>query len=170
MKNEGVRKVFPGGNTSQGFYSFYHHIIPLDATRIFVLKGGPGVGKSTFMKTIAESLIANGYSVEYHCCSSDNNSLDGVVIPEIAVALIDGTAPHGVVSTQKTVDKLWMYWFSGIVNVLALSNEAFFWIPGETLTSAPTLPRAPMPPICWSPPKPKLRRMFNVSPQAACAN
>jgi hypothetical protein len=45
MKTKGTEKlVFPGGNTSKGFYSFYDHIIPIDANRIFVIKGGPGVG------------------------------------------------------------------------------------------------------------------------------
>ncbi len=39
-------------------------------------------------------MLAKGYDVEYHCCSSDNGSLDGVCIPQIGVALIDGTAPH----------------------------------------------------------------------------
>ena len=33
-------KVFPGGNTAYGFYSFYDHIIEPDAARIFVIKGG----------------------------------------------------------------------------------------------------------------------------------
>ena len=34
-----VKKVFPGGNTSKGFYSFYDQIIPEDAERIFVKQG-----------------------------------------------------------------------------------------------------------------------------------
>ncbi|MBE3581342.1 MAG: ATPase [Thermoanaerobacteraceae bacterium] len=100
-----LRKVFPGGNTCYGFYSFYDYIIEPDATRIFVVKGGPGVGKSTFMRKIGETMLARGFDVEFHCCSSDNNSLDAVVIPGIKVALIDGTAPHRVVSTQETADK-----------------------------------------------------------------
>ncbi|MGQ9556393.1 MAG: PRK06851 family protein [Desulfurispora sp.] len=91
-----LKKVFPGGNTSQGFYSFYDYIIAADATRIFVIKGGPGVGKSTFMRKIGEAMLEKGYDVEFHCCSSDNNSMDGVVIPAIGVALLDGTAPHVV--------------------------------------------------------------------------
>lgn len=37
-----------------------------------------------------------GIAVEYHHCSADNNSLDGVVLPELGVALLDGTAPHVV--------------------------------------------------------------------------
>lgn len=94
QKNGHLKKVFPGGNTAEGFYSFYQYIIPPDATRIFIIKGGPGVGKSTFMKHIGEKMLTNGYDVEYHCCSSDNGSIDGVVIPAINVALIDGTAPH----------------------------------------------------------------------------
>ncbi len=91
-----LKKVFPGGNTCRGFYSFYDHIIEPDASRIFVIKGGPGVGKSTFMRKIGESMLERGYDVEFHCCSSDNGSLDGVVIPAIRVALLDGTAPHVV--------------------------------------------------------------------------
>ena len=89
-------KMFPGGNTAYGFYSFYDHIIEPDATRIFVIKGGPGVGKSTFMRKIGEAMLEMGYDVEFHCCSSDNGSLDGVVIPAVGIALLDGTAPHMV--------------------------------------------------------------------------
>ena len=89
-----VKKVFPGGNTSRGFFSFYDYIIPEDAERIFVIKGGPGTGKSSFMRTIGEEFLKLGYDVELHYCSSDNKSLDGVVIKKANVALLDGTAPH----------------------------------------------------------------------------
>lgn len=89
-----VKRVFPGGNTSVGFYSYYDYIIEEDANRIFVVKGGPGVGKSSLMKNVANELLNNGYDVEFHHCSSDNNSIDGIVIPKLRVAMIDGTAPH----------------------------------------------------------------------------
>jgi DNA replication protein DnaC len=61
-----LREFFPGGNTSYGFYSFYDFIIDKDATRIFVIKGGPGVGKSTFMKVIGQSMLEKGFDVEFH--------------------------------------------------------------------------------------------------------
>jgi len=90
-----IRHMFAGGNTSQGFFSYYDYIISQeDATKIFIIKGGPGVGKSTFMKKIGNYMTDIGYDVEYMHCSSDNNSLDGIVIPSIGVALMDGTAPH----------------------------------------------------------------------------
>ena len=45
-----VRKFFAGSNTPLGFYSFFDQIIDLmQAHRFFILKGGPGTGKSTLM-------------------------------------------------------------------------------------------------------------------------
>lgn len=95
MNKGNARHMFPGGNTSLGFYSYYDYIIPQEqANHIFCLKGGPGVGKSTFMKKIGDAMLDKGYDVEFLHCSSDNSSLDGIFFPVIKVALIDGTAPH----------------------------------------------------------------------------
>lgn len=91
------RHLFPGGNTTKGFYSFYNYILTQEeADRIICLKGGPGTGKSSFMKKIGTHFNTLGYTIEYHHCSSDNNSLDGVVIKELNIALLDGTSPHMV--------------------------------------------------------------------------
>ncbi|MFA5528038.1 MAG: PRK06851 family protein [Peptostreptococcales bacterium] len=89
-----VRRFFPGGNTSRGFYSYYDYIIEKDAHRIFIIKGGPGVGKSSMMKEIAQEMLERGYDVEYHHCSSDDQSVDGIVIIDLNIAIIDGTSPH----------------------------------------------------------------------------
>ncbi|NLE24548.1 MAG: ATPase [Clostridiaceae bacterium] len=92
-----IRHMFPGGNTPLGFYSYYKYIINIEeANRIFILKGGPGTGKSTIMKKIGLDLAKQGYDIEFMHCSSDNNSLDGIVVPKLSVAIIDGTAPHVV--------------------------------------------------------------------------
>ncbi|HHW49673.1 MAG TPA: ATPase [Clostridiaceae bacterium] len=97
MSKAQVRHMFAGGNTSLGFFSYYDYILPQEeAARIFILKGGPGVGKSTFMRRIAGEMLTMGYDVEFMHCSSDPDSYDGVVIPEIKVAFMDGTAPHMV--------------------------------------------------------------------------
>lgn len=91
------RHLFPGGNTSKGFHSFYKYILSQeDANRILCMKGGPGTGKSYFMKKIGSHFATKGYTIEYHHCSSDNNSLDAVVIKELKVAILDGTSPHMV--------------------------------------------------------------------------
>lgn len=91
-----IKQVFPGGNTAKGFVSFYDYLCFPKRNKIFVMKGGPGVGKSTFMRQIGTSLAEAGFDVEFHNCSSDNGSLDGVYIPSIGVGILDGTAPHVV--------------------------------------------------------------------------
>lgn len=92
-----VKHLFPGGNTAFGFHSFYDQIMAAEeADRFIIIKGGPGVGKSTFMKRLGEEMLGKGHDVEYLHCSSDNNSLDGVKIPALKLAIIDGTAPHVV--------------------------------------------------------------------------
>lgn len=93
-KKPHIKKMFPGAVTYQGFFSYYSYMIEPDAQHVYVIKGGPGVGKSTFMKKIAQEILDAGYDIEYHCCSSDNNSVDGLVIPALGVALLDGTSPH----------------------------------------------------------------------------
>ena len=40
-----VRNLFPGGNTSEGFFSYYHFILEQqEAENIICIKGGPGTG------------------------------------------------------------------------------------------------------------------------------
>lgn len=128
-KQSEIKEVFPGGNTYKGFHSFYDYIIQNgEANRIFCIKGGPGVGKSSFMKSIAREFIELGYDVELHHCSSDNNSLDGVVIKQAKVALLDGTAPHIVdPKNPGAVDE--------ILNFGEFWNEAGFAIEKDTIIS-----------------------------------
>lgn len=88
-----ILNYYAGGNTARGFYSLYEgNISGLD--RIFILKGGPGTGKSSLMKAIGREWNGRGYDIEFLHCSSDNNSIDGVIIPKLKVGIVDGTAPH----------------------------------------------------------------------------
>ncbi len=89
------RCYFPGGNTPEGFFSYYGDIMPQkEAGRIFCIKGGPGTGKSTLMRRIGSYYLQKGMDVDLLKCSSDPASLDGIVIKDKNIAIIDGTAPH----------------------------------------------------------------------------
>ncbi len=90
-----IRHYFPGNNTPQGFFSYYEHILDQrEAERIICIKGGPGTGKSTFMKKIGERLESAGTDIDYLHCSADESSIDGILLPEKKIAMIDGTSPH----------------------------------------------------------------------------
>lgn len=95
MTEQRTLRYFLGGNTSRGFYSLYNGFVPLsDGCFLWILKGTSGCGKSSFMRTIGERAEAAGLDVEYAYCSGDPASLDGVYIPALKTAYMDGTAPH----------------------------------------------------------------------------
>lgn len=87
------RCYLASANTSEGFVSFFDYILR-DAQRVYILKGGPGCGKSTFIKRIGEELLNFGFDIDFIYCSSDSNSLDGIFIHDIDVAIVNGIAPH----------------------------------------------------------------------------
>ena len=92
-----IDTCFLGANTPEGFRSEYE-TLQRDPRikRLLIIKGGPGCGKSTLMKTVAARAEEYGWDVERILCSSDPDSLDGLVMPELGLALVDGTAPHVV--------------------------------------------------------------------------
>lgn len=92
---------FAASNSYKGFISYFDDIFRRkDISHLYIIKGGPGTGKSRFMREIGESASAFGMDVEYYYCSSDQSSLDGIIIynesegARSATAIIDGTAPH----------------------------------------------------------------------------
>ncbi len=86
---------FLGANTPQGFVSFFDELYnPYKNCRMYIIKGGPGTGKSTLMKKLYEKCKENYVSTERVFCSSDPKSLDGLIISDLKVAIADGTSPH----------------------------------------------------------------------------
>lgn len=88
-----VLNYYAGGNTARGFHSLYESSLQ-DVNKLFILKGGPGTGKSTMMKRIGNAFTEQGFDVEYLHCPSDNGAIDGVKIPAIKAGIINGTAPN----------------------------------------------------------------------------
>lgn len=88
-------QYFLGANTPQGFHSLYTQLLPTQtAQAIYLLKGGAGCGKSTLLRQIAAEAHARGYKSIQILCSGDPDSLDGLILPELQVAIADATAPH----------------------------------------------------------------------------
>lgn len=89
------KTYFLGANTPKGFVSLFGELYnPSENWRVYILKGGPGTGKSGFMRKIASAVEEAGYEAEYIICSSDPDSLDGVIFPQLKACIADGTPPH----------------------------------------------------------------------------
>ena len=87
-------QYFLGANSSHGFFSLYDGFCRREGDYLSIIKGGPGTGKSSFMRKIGAAAEAAGLDTEYVLCSGDSASLDGVYIPALHRGWMDGTAPH----------------------------------------------------------------------------
>jgi hypothetical protein len=69
-----MRKLFCGCNSPKGFVGFYDRLVDMyDLKRLYILKGGSGIGKSTFIKKFGERV--GGRDIDWLFC-------------------VDGTSPH----------------------------------------------------------------------------
>ena len=90
-------RFFAAANGAEGFKSYFDDIFPSEQMDgVFILKGGPGTGKSTLLREIAKIFQRPDIQVEIFHCSSDPASLDGVLLSrgDRNACILDGTAPH----------------------------------------------------------------------------
>ena len=93
-----MEKYFAAANSAGGFVSWFDSIFaPERFDRVCLIKGGSGTGKSTLMKRIAARAAEKSFTCEYFYCSSDPDSLDGIIVRSKncrGIAVVDATAPH----------------------------------------------------------------------------
>lgn len=65
-----------------------------DVKRRIYIKGYPGSGKSTMMKSFAGKAESLGLNTQWGWCGLDCNSIDYVYLPELQTILFDSTSPH----------------------------------------------------------------------------
>ena len=92
--NTGGETWFAGANTERGFVGCYSGIADeRRLERLYIIKGGPGTGKSTLIRQAADAAERAGFPVARYLCGSDPGSLDAAVF-DGRIAVVDGTAPH----------------------------------------------------------------------------
>lgn len=97
MKADTECSFFMGSNSPEGFCSLFNGLYDAaDGWTAYILKGGPGSGKSSMMKRIAAKADEEGLFCERIYCASDEKSLDAVIIPSLKKTVADGTSPHVV--------------------------------------------------------------------------
>ena len=87
-----MERLLVAGNTAEGFVNLFGDFIA--GSRTTYLKGGSGVGKSTFIREFAKRAEDLGYETIKVPCSSDINSLDAVKIVGLNLVMLDATSPH----------------------------------------------------------------------------
>ena len=117
------RTYFLGANTAQGFFSCYDSFCRAeDGGFLWIIKSGPGSGKSTLMRRVAAEARKRGHAVETALCSGDPDSLDGVFVPELRFGVMDGTSPHVLEPRAIGADSLYLD-FSPFYDVRSLKEK-----------------------------------------------
>ncbi len=88
-----ISQYFAGSLSGNGFINHLDEYLK-EIKTVYIIKGTPGSGKSTLMKKIASAAEDFGFEADRIFCSSDPLSLDGIIIPPLSFAIVDGTSPH----------------------------------------------------------------------------
>lgn len=127
------QKYFASSNSAEDFKNLYGEVFAR-ADRLYVIKGGPGTGKSSFIKKCAATAEKDGAKIEYYYCSSDTLSLDGVLIfrENEVIGILDGTAPHvwepSYLGAKEEMINLGQFWNSSLLReqkneIISLNNK-----------------------------------------------
>lgn len=103
-KQGSCESIFFGAATPNGAVNFINELTS-DLKKRYIIKGRSGSGKSYLMQKIGKAAMERGYHVTYFLCGFDPKSVDMIIIEELGVAILDGTAPH-VINPDRKTDKV----------------------------------------------------------------
>lgn len=87
-----MKTYFLGGSSPSGFSPAFEDVVSDTDSYTYIIKGGPGTGKSSLMKKLLAEFADD--ENELYLCSSDPDSADMAVLKKQRVNIVDGTAPH----------------------------------------------------------------------------
>ena len=87
---------FLGTTTPAGFKGYFEPLRQEPEMQMYLIKSGPGCGKSTLMKRLAVKAEQKGEPIQRIHCASDPDSFDGVIFVRQRRAIVDATAPHTI--------------------------------------------------------------------------
>lgn len=85
-----IKYVLSSTFTEQGFVSCLPDLL-VGLQRVYILKGAAGTGKATFIRLLGEELSERGYNVEYWISAADAVNPEGVYIPQLDTAVVNGS-------------------------------------------------------------------------------
>lgn len=91
MKN--VVYYYGAGNTAKGFRPLYNSIFQ-GVKKIYSLNGGSNIFKTAIIKELIDE-YSDTLSLEGIVSTIDNNEMEGVILREKEIAVINGTPLHG---------------------------------------------------------------------------
>lgn len=97
--NDRVSHYFARGNTARGAHFLYKSAFQGLHT-LFVLTGPQGMGKSTILRSLADSLLEQDQSVQCFHSPLRPDDLDGIIATELNVGIVDGRVCEGIAEME----------------------------------------------------------------------
>lgn len=135
-----VVDFFLGALSPSGFTGWFAQAAAEPGVTAYLVKAGPGCGKSTLMRrlSVADAMQPTERGkerIERIHCSSDPDSLDGVLFTDIGALFLDATAPHTldckypgavecVVSLYDALDNSYLHEHRETILTVAAKNSA----------------------------------------------
>lgn len=126
---------FARGNTAEGLYSLYESALK-GLTTVFILEGNTGTGNARLLQSLAQEWIGAGINLQYIHQPLDSSQLEGIVVDELRIGIVDGnawTGDHGLegtkiryVDTFKALNKDMLKEYSGEISKLEEELEDLY--------------------------------------------
>lgn len=116
-----ARHLFARGNTARGVHSLYDSAFQ-GLSKLFLLAGYPGTGKSAVLKQIADGAINQGETVELFHSPFAPDDLDALIIQDLKVGIADERVCQGLSAIPHV--ELVRIEFGQAVDVRQLSADA----------------------------------------------
>lgn len=90
-------RFFLGAHSPGGYYSLYDWLINLRTARdVYIIQGGSDGAASLFLRYAAANLQESGIPCQAFLNPAEPGHLDGLLLPELSTAFINGGAPHAI--------------------------------------------------------------------------
>ncbi|MEK3888592.1 hypothetical protein [Bacillus sp. FSL K6-3431] len=93
--NSNILRYFAGGNTAKGFYSLYDSNLA-ELERVFILSGKSSKEKSYIIEQLLQKWAVEGYPLEVIHRADDPQHVEGLIIRQLGVAVMDGDLPRSI--------------------------------------------------------------------------
>ncbi|MFC5529530.1 nucleoside-triphosphatase [Cohnella yongneupensis] len=113
---------FARGNTAHGAHFLYKSAFD-GLNKIFVLTGPQGTGKSTVIRSLADSLLDKSQHVQCFHSPLRPDELDGIILTEWKVGIIDGRVCEGI-SDNEAGDIDFIHFGEALDNSLILPEHS----------------------------------------------
>ncbi|QHT61041.1 AAA domain-containing protein [Paenibacillus lycopersici] len=86
---------FARGNTAHGAHFLYDSAFQ-GLSKLYVLNGPPGTGKSTILRDLADRLMEDNRHVQHFHSPLRPDELDGIIATELNIGVVDGRVCEGI--------------------------------------------------------------------------